>query len=136
MAFGAHVRLQESLDHGARLGAPRNREQAALDDWDLRGIGDLEPDLDRSLRAPPAFAALLAGHRDEAEVADRSAVGLRVTVDHKNALSAPGGCERMGQPANACADHREIVGLRRGRHSSNNALELDPCGRSCPTLAL
>jgi hypothetical protein len=95
-APGAHVRLQEGLDHRARLRAASNREQAALDDWDLRGIGDLEPDLDRSLRAPPAFAALLAGDRDEAEVADRSAVGLRVPVDHKNALSAPGGGERMG----------------------------------------
>jgi hypothetical protein len=94
-AFGAHVRLQESFNHRARFRAASNREQTALDDWDLRGVGDLEPDLDRSLRAPPACSRLLAGHRDEAEVPDRSAVGLRVPVDHDDALTTAGGGERM-----------------------------------------
>ena len=41
-------------------------------------------------------ARLLAGDRDEAEVPDRSAVGLRVPVDHDDALSPPGCGERMG----------------------------------------
>jgi hypothetical protein len=108
-AFRAHVRLQEGLDHRTRLSPPGNREQAALNDRDLRGLGDFEPDFYRSLGAPPAVTALLAGHRDEAEVSDRSAVGLRVAVDHDNALAPPGGGERMREPANACADDREIV---------------------------
>ena len=53
-AFRAHVRLQEGLEDRARLGAARDREQAALEDRNLRGLGDFEPDLDRALRAPPA----------------------------------------------------------------------------------
>ena len=134
-ALGAHLGFKERLDDRARLGAPRNREQPALNDRDLRGVGDFEPDLERSLRAPPACPRLLAGHRDEAEVPDRSAVRLRVPVDHDDALATPGGGERMRQPANACADDRDIVGLHCGRHSSNGALELNSRGGIRLTLA-
>ena len=87
--------------------------------------GDLEPDLDRSLGAPPAVARLLAGDGDEAEIPDRSAIGLRVPVDHDDPLSPPGGGERMGEAADASADDGEIVRLRRGRHSLNGDLEFN-----------
>ena len=54
-------------------------------------------------------AVLLAGHHDEAEIPDRRAVGLCVAVDDDDAETAPGGCERMGQPDDARADNGEIV---------------------------
>ena len=49
----------------------------------------------------PALARLLAGHRDEAEVADRSAISLRVPVEHNYALSTPRSSQRMGETTNA-----------------------------------
>jgi hypothetical protein len=57
---------------------------------------------------------LLAGDRNEAEVPNRSAVGLRVPVDDNDALSTPRGGERMGQAANARADDGKIVRTGRG----------------------
>jgi hypothetical protein len=100
-AFGAHVGFEERLEDPPRLGAAGDHQQAALEDRDLRGLCDLDPDLERTLRAPPAIPRLLAGHSDEAEVPDRRAVGLRVPVDHNDALCAPGGSERVSQAANA-----------------------------------
>jgi hypothetical protein len=39
---------------------------------------------------------------------------LRVTVEYDNALSTSSGGERVGQPADACADDRDIVRPERG----------------------
>jgi hypothetical protein len=121
-ALGPHIRFKERLDHCARFGAPRDHEQAALDDRDFRGVGDLDPDFQRSLGAPPAVAGLLSGDSDEAEVPDRGAVGLSVPVDHDDPLSAPGGCQGMGEAANACADDGKIVRMGPGHRSSNGEL--------------
>jgi hypothetical protein len=128
--------LQESFDHRARLGAPRNRKQPALNDRDLCSLRDFEPDPDRSLCTPPSRPRLLAGDRNEAEVPDRSAIGLRVPVDHNDTLSTPSGRERVRQPANTCADHREIIRLRRGFYSSNGDLAFNSRRRLRRTLAL
>jgi hypothetical protein len=66
---------------------------------------------------------LLAGDRDEAEVPDRSAIGLGIPVDDNDAFSQPGGGQRMGKAANTRADDGEIVRVGRGRDSSNGDLE-------------
>ena len=42
------------------------------------------------MRPPPALAALLAGDGDEAEIADRGAVRLRVAVDHDDPAARAG----------------------------------------------
>ena len=59
-------------------------------------------------RAASMSPALLPGDGDEAEIADRGAVGLRVAVDHHHALAQPRGGQRMGETADAGPDHGEI----------------------------
>ena len=107
-APGGHVGGHELLEHGSRLGAARYRQQAALQDVDPGGPGHLQPHVARAHGAPPAFAVLLAGHRDEAEIPDRGAIGMGVAVDHHDALAQPRGGQCMRQAANAGADHRDI----------------------------
>ncbi len=70
------------------------------------------PDVPRPHGPPPACARLLARDRDEAEVADRGAVGLGVAVDHDDALAAPRRRQGMGEAADAGPDDSEIVGRR------------------------
>ena len=76
-ASSTATRLRPARDHG----------QAAMLDPDAGRRRHLDPDVARAHGAPPALAALLAGDGDEAEIADRGAVGLRVAVDHHDALS-------------------------------------------------
>ena len=107
-AFGAHVGGHELLEHGARFGAARDREQAALQDGDAGRLRHLQPHVARAHGALPAFAGLLAGHGDEAEIPDRGAIGMRVAVDDHHALAEPRGGQCMRQAANAGADHRDV----------------------------
>ena len=64
---------------------------------------------------------LLAGDGDEAEIADRGAVGLRVAVDHRDLEPAPRRRQRVGKPADAGADDGEIEAAR--------ALAVTACAR-------
>ena len=79
----------EGLEHGHGLRPARGDQQAAVHDRDAGLRRDLGPDVARALARAPALAALLAGDGDEAEIADRGAVRLRVAVDHHHALAAP-----------------------------------------------
>jgi hypothetical protein len=69
---------------------------------------DLCPDIPASARAGPAFARLLSRNRDEAEIPDRGAIGLRVGIEHQDPLAPPRGGQRMGEPKDARADHGQI----------------------------
>ena len=109
LASRAHLARGERLQHGERLGPPGGDKQAALHDLDSRLRGDLRPHVARAHRAAPAIARLLTGDGDEAEVADRGAVGLRVAVDHHHFLAAPRRGERMGEAADSGPDDGEIV---------------------------
>jgi len=79
-----------------------------MDDGDAGFRRDLGPDLARALGPVPGLAGLLAGHRDEAEIADGGAVGLRVTVDHHDLQPAPRRGERMSEADDTGADDGEI----------------------------
>ena len=111
-ALGAHLGFKKRIERRARLGASRNHKQATLEDWDLCLASDLEPDLKRSHGAPPAFPRLLAGDRDEAEIAHRGPIGLRVAIDDDDPFAASGAEQRVRKPANAGADDREIISRR------------------------
>ena len=104
----AHFGLQKRLDHRARFRAARDNDHAALDDFDAGGPGHLQPDVTGSHRPAPHLAAFLAADRDEAEIAHRSAIGLRVAIDDDDAKTTTDGGERMGKTDNAGADNGEV----------------------------
>lgn len=104
-----HLGREERFEDAACLAATRGDHQAAVHDLDSCRSRDFEPDVARALGPLPAGAALLAGHGDKAEVADRRAVRLGVTVDDYDPLAAAGGGERVRQAADACPDDCEIV---------------------------
>ena len=87
----AHLGRQEGLDHGDGLGRAGGQVQAALLDRNAGLRRDLGPDVAGAPRQAPALAAFLAGDGDEAEIADRGAVGPRsrsITATRLPALAA------------------------------------------------
>ena len=101
-AFGAHIGRHELFEHGARFRAACDDKRAALQDGDAGGFRHLQPDVARAHGALPAFAGLLPGYGDEAEIADRGAVGMRVAVGDDHALAsraAASACARPQMPA-------------------------------------
>ena len=92
------------------------------------GGGDLGPHLARSLGPPPASPSLLAGHRDEAEVPHRSAVGLRVAVDHHHPLSPPGAASAWASPEMPAPTIATSYDCHCGRHSSTAIFLLNSRG--------
>ena len=87
-------------------GRLRRDEQALVLDRDAGLRRDLDPDVARPHRPAPAFAGLLAGDGDEAEIADRGA-DARLAVDHGHPSRAGRG-QRMGEADDASAHHHEI----------------------------
>ncbi len=109
-----HLGLQKGLEHGLRLRTAGDHRQAALQHRDPGGAGHLAPHLGRAPGAPPDLAPLLPRDRHEAEVADRGAIGLGVTIDDHDALAQPRGRQGVGQAHDAGADHGKIEGLLQG----------------------
>jgi hypothetical protein len=85
-----HLGAQESIDHRFGFAKPGGEHHAALDDRDTGLIDGLRPDIARPPRHRPAIAGALAGDGDgdEAKIADRGAIGLRIAVDDDNSLAA------------------------------------------------
>jgi hypothetical protein len=81
-------------------------------------VGYLRPDVACAPSAAPHLTPGLAGDGDEAEVADRRAVGLGVAVDHHDALAASGRREGAGQADDTGADDGEIERLVGGQGDS------------------
>ena len=70
--------------------------------------GDLGPDRARPPGHVPAVAGFLAGDGDEAEIADRRAIRLRVPVDDDDLLASPRGRESMGKAEDAGTDDGQV----------------------------
>ncbi len=115
-ALRAHVGFEKRLENGASLRPPGDHQKPALHDGDSGRRRQLRPDIARASCAAPAFAGLLAGDGDEAEIPDRGAVGLPVAIDDDDPLSPPGGRQSVRQSANAGADNREIEGTKGRGH--------------------
>ncbi len=106
----AHLSGQQRLCDRDRLGAAHREDQALLFDLDP-GLGrDRSPDIACSLGQTPAVAALLAGDGDEAEVADRGAIGAGVAVEHHHPLARHGRRQSMGQADDPRADDGDAEG--------------------------
>ncbi len=104
----AHLGLQEGVDHGKRLWSARSDGHATMNDIDAGRFGQFQPYIPRAHRAPPDRSALLAANDNEAEIADRGAIGLRVAVDHDNPETQAARRKRMRQPKDAGANDREV----------------------------
>ena len=103
----AHLGREEGFEDGACLGAAGGHYQAAMNDLDPALPRDFEPDVTRAPGALPAVAALLAGHRDETEIADRGAVRLGVAIDDEILLprrAAASACARPQFPPRRLRD--------------------------------
>ncbi len=83
-------------------------------DRDAGGPRQAGPKIARAAGPAPGLAARLTGDSDEAEVADRGAVGRAVTIDNNHAFAKPRGGPGVGETDNAGADYREVVGLGHG----------------------
>ena len=106
----AHDRVAaEGFQHGGSLGAAGDDGEAMLQHRDAGGRRDLFPDVAGPHGAAPAVAVLLAGHGDEAEIADGGADGALVAVDDDCAKAEAGGGEGMGETHDAGADDCDIV---------------------------
>ena len=86
----------------------RGDDEAALEDGDTGRRRDVLPDVAGPSGLLPAVTGLLPGHRDEAEIAHRGSVGLRVAVEDDNPLAAPGRRHGMGEADDPCADDRDV----------------------------
>ncbi len=106
-----HVGVEERLQHRRRFGPLRDDGEPGMFDRDPRRGGDFGPDVARPPRPRPHLARFLTGDGDEAEVADRRAVGLRIAVDDDAAQAAARRGERMGEADDARPDDRDIVRL-------------------------
>ncbi len=104
----AHFGPQERLGDHDRFRVAQGDDQAALFHRDP-GLGrDSGPDVARSPGQGPALAALLARNGDEAEIADRRAVGAGIAVDDHDALARLGRGEGVGEADNSRADDGQV----------------------------
>ena len=123
LAILAHLGGPESLEHGHRLRPAHGHGEAAMLDPDAGRRRQLGPDVTRAHGASPALALLLPRDGDEAEIADRGTIGLRVALDHRHLQSAPRRRERMSEPADARPDNGQIEFVEGRGHRCRHACE-------------
>ena len=123
LAVRSHLGRPERLEDGHGFRPAHGHRQSAMLDPDAGGRRHLGPDVARAHGPAPALALLLPGNGDEAEIADRGAVGLGVALDHRDLEPAPCRRQRMGEPADPRPDDREVEPPQLCRHRLRQACE-------------
>ena len=114
----AHLGLQERFGDAQRFGPPHDEQKTRLLDRDAGLRRNIRPDVAGAPRALPSFAARLARDGDEAEIADRGAVGAAVALDDDDAFAQPRRRVSVRKSQNTRADDRQIVALAHRASSS------------------
>ena len=108
-AASAHRPRGEIRKHIHRLGPARQHQQAALVDGDAGQGRDLRPNVACAASTAPGDARLLAGHRDEAEIAHRCPGGARFAVDDSHGQAPPHRGKGMPQPDDPGPDNGDVA---------------------------
>jgi hypothetical protein len=104
-----HLGAGEFLQHGQGFRPSGGEGEAALMHRDADQRRDLGPDVTGTAGAAPAIPGFLAGHGDEAEIADGGADGAGLALDHHGAEAGAVGSQRMRQADDAGADDGDVV---------------------------